>query len=83
MWFWRRKALKSGNCECGHFRCVHKNGSGACNAGISHDGGITFNFGCACEVYIRDDDDDDGSDDEPEVPTDPEVSELKRIAGLK
>lgn len=66
--------LKPGKCECGHKRCSHTEGTGACNT----DYGISNEFPkgahCACKIYIRDSD--NGGSPEPETPTPSELEKL-------
>jgi hypothetical protein len=44
MWFWRKKVLKPGVCECGHLRSSHVGGSKRCK--------INLEYRCACDIYI-------------------------------
>ena len=90
-WIWWRKDkqqevkpefLKPGDCECGHSRCCHKDGRGACSVVYDKDDdGKPYpadeHWTCACLIYIPDDDDE--NDDTPDVPNDPEVVELERM----
>jgi hypothetical protein len=96
MW-WRKKepevpqmvmAMLPGRCECGHIRSVHIEGIGHCAVDCTRlvtdkerarlsPGQYYF---CACQIFIRDNS--KGGDGVPEVPDDPEVVELKKMAGL-
>jgi hypothetical protein len=88
MWFYRKakeEALKPGICECEHTRCSHENGTGPCTvqyAPHTEDNEWDVWAVCACRVFILDKDGGGGSD-HPEVPVDPEVAELERIARMK
>jgi len=79
------ESLLPGKCECGHSRCCHIDGKGACRVAICRDDDDkplpqSEWAICACQIYIRDDDDDSG--DGPDTPIDPEVAELERINKL-
>jgi hypothetical protein len=90
MWPWKPKietALKPGICECGHYRSSHNAGRYACNVVFTAKEAGNDElppdrmFCCACKIFIRDN---GGGGDDPEiVPIDPEVEELKKIAGMK
>lgn len=77
MSWWKKEknpaALLPGECECGHNRCSHVDGVGACKA-VEDE--WPEGSACACMIYIRDDDDEDGNA-EPEP--DPSIGELERI----
>ena len=76
--------LKPGICECDHNRCYHEKGVGRCHVNMDHthkkEDLQGIHWRCACEIYIRKSD--SGGDNPPEIPDDPEVVELKKIAGL-
>lgn len=80
--FWNRKpkveeVMKPGKCECEHERCCHEKGKGKCHASFPPDKEWPYGSGCACQVFILDDDDDAGP--LPETPT---PSELEKIYQL-
>ena len=66
-----------GNCECGHARCAHKRGRGACVAVIDEREGECVYIACACQIYIYGGDD-NGGDDLIPTPA-PGIDELERI----
>lgn len=75
-------SLKPGYCECGHERCCHERGVGACDVLIPADEKIAQGT-CACQIYIFDPDEDgDDNDETPEPEPDPSVKELERISSL-
>jgi hypothetical protein len=75
-------SLKPGYCECGHERCMHTAGSGACGVGFPPDEHKKEWTSCACAIYIYDPDEDGDDDDTPEPEPDPSVKELERIGRL-
>jgi hypothetical protein len=92
MWFRKPKpkeeALKPGICECGHDRCHHRNGKDNCVVDLTEtvskemrDAKPNSWWSCSCQIFILDEDDDD-DDDSPETPIDPELAQLKKIAGV-
>ena len=69
--FFSYRELLSGDCECGHKRCLHVNGKKECKYAV-----------CKCQIFIfdLDDDDDENGGDNPEPqPIEPEVEELERM----
>jgi hypothetical protein len=73
--------LKPGTCECEHSRCCHERGTGQCHVQYephTEDNKTDKWSCCACQIFILDDD--NGNDDTPEVPVDPELAELEKMA---
>lgn len=61
--------LRPGRCECGHMRCAHVEGRKNCTSAALRPDRV-----CACEVFIP------RAEDEAR---DAEVTELRKMAGLK
>jgi hypothetical protein len=66
-WLRIRTPLTPGYCECGHPRCSHRKGKGACAGHFppceEHKDWRT----CACLLFIEDED--EGDDDRTETPS--------------
>ncbi len=89
MWFKKPKVeeLKPGICECDHERCHHVGGKGKCRVDVTEETPKELRdqfpqmcWTCACQIFILDED--GGSDKPPETPIDPEIVELKKLAGM-
>ncbi len=89
MWFRKPKVeeLTPGICECDHERCNHVDGRGKCQVDVTDetpkellDRFPSQTWTCACQIYIPDKD--GGDDNPPETPIEPEIVELKKLAGM-
>ncbi len=68
------EALRPGQCECGHKRCCHRDGTGPC--GVMPKQG----WRCACDIFIPKKRNDGDNPPTPE-PTPKDVIELERMFG--
>lgn len=81
-WFKRKpekplEPLKAGTCQCSHERCFHKDGIGECVVTYPPNEEYLYGAYCPCTIFVLDDDSD--GNEEPPIPVDPELEELKKL----